>query len=79
MAGHSKWSKVKRIKAVTDVKKAKISPNSFVRSPWLRAKAAAIPDGNPRLRTALAIARVKNLTKDNIDRAIKKGMGTLKA
>ncbi len=77
MAGHSKWSKVKRIKAVTDVKKAKIFTKLIREITVAARQGGGDPDGNPRLRTALAIARVKNLTKDNIDRAIKKGMGTL--
>lgn len=76
MAGHSKWSKVKRIKAVTDVKKAKIFTKLIREITVAARQGGGDPDGNPRLRTALAIARVKNLTKDNIDRAIKKGTGT---
>lgn len=77
MAGHSKWSKVKRIKAVTDVKKAKIF-NKLIREITVAARqGGGDPAGNPRLRTALANARVKNLPADNIDRAIKKGTGTL--
>jgi YebC/PmpR family DNA-binding regulatory protein len=35
------------------------------------------PEGNPRLRTAILKARVANMPKDNIDRAIKKGTGEL--
>jgi YebC/PmpR family DNA-binding regulatory protein len=35
------------------------------------------PEGNPRLRTAVLKARVANMPKDNIDRAIKKGTGEL--
>lgn len=77
MAGHSKWSKVKRIKAVTDVKKAKIF-NKLIREITVATRqGGGDPNGNPRLRTALANARVKNLPADNIDRAIKKGAGTL--
>lgn len=77
MAGHSKWSKVKRIKAVTDVKKAKIF-TKLIREITVAARVGGgDPDGNPRLRTALATARVKNLPADNIDRAIKKGTGDL--
>ena len=77
MAGHSKWSKVKRIKAVNDVKKAKIF-NKLIREITVAAReGGGDPDGNARLRTALATARVQNLPSDNIDRAIKKGTGDL--
>lgn len=77
MAGHSKWSKVKRIKAVTDVKKAKIFTKLIREITVAARQGGGDPDGNPRLRTALTTARVKNLPADNIDRAIKKGTGDL--
>lgn len=77
MAGHSKWSKVKRIKAVTDVKKAQIFTKLIREITVAARQGGGDPDGNPRLRSALVNARVKNLPADNIDRAIKKGTGDL--
>ncbi len=35
------------------------------------------PEGNPRLRSAIATAKTENMPKDNIERAIKKGTGEL--
>ena len=77
MAGHSKWSKVKRIKAVNDVKKAKVFTKLIREITVAARQGGGDPDGNPRLRTALVTARVQNLPADNIDRAIKKGTGDL--
>lgn len=77
MAGHSKWSKVKRIKAVNDVKKAKIF-TKLIREITVAARMGGGDiNGNARLRAAVATARIQNLPGDNIDRAIKKGTGDL--
>ncbi|MBW7894755.1 MAG: YebC/PmpR family DNA-binding transcriptional regulator [Opitutaceae bacterium] len=77
MAGHNKWSKVKRIKAVTDARKGKVF-SRLSRDITLAAKAGGgDPEGNARLRTLLLKAREANMPADNIDRAIKKGTGEL--
>lgn len=77
MAGHSKWAKVKRAKAVTDARKGKIF-SRFARDITIAAKAGGGDPGmNPRLRTILTKAREANMPADNIDRAIKKGTGEL--
>lgn len=77
MSGHSKWSKVKHQKAVTDVVKAK----SFTQAS--RAITIAVKEGgggNPehnfRLRLAIDQARAVNMPKENIERAIAKGLGS---
>ncbi len=77
MAGHSKWSKVKHQKAVTDVVKAK----AFTRAS--RGITIAVKEGggitdpqsNFKLRLAIEKAKEVNMPKDNIDRAIAKGKG----
>ena len=75
MAGHNKWSKVKRLKAVVDAKKGKVF-SKFAREIVMAVKhGGKDPDNNPRLRTALLGARGSNMPNDNIDRAIKKGSG----
>jgi YebC/PmpR family DNA-binding regulatory protein len=75
MAGHSKWSKVKRLKGALDAKRSKI----FAKLAREIAVAAKIgggdPDMNPRLRMVLLKSRGANMPADNIDRAIKKGVG----
>lgn len=77
MAGHNKWSKVKRLKAVTDARKGKVF-SRLSRDITLAAKAGGgDPDGNARLRTLLLKAREANMPVDNVDRAIKKGTGEL--
>lgn len=77
MAGHNKWSKVKRQKAVTDSRRGKIF-SRLSRDITSAAKSGGgDADGNARLRTLLLKAREANMPVDNIDRAIKKGTGEL--
>lgn len=77
MAGHSKWAKVKRAKAVTDSRRGKVF-SRFSREITISAKSGGgDPSMNPRLRTILLKAKEANMPADNIDRAIKKGTGEL--
>src|SRR6185312_15837063 len=76
MAGHSKWAKVKRIKAVKDPRRSKVF-GRLSRDITIAARAGGDPGMNPRLRTTLMKAREANIPADNIDRAIKKGTGEL--
>jgi YebC/PmpR family DNA-binding regulatory protein len=77
MAGHSKWSKVKHIKGVVDVKRGKIF-SKLSREIIVAAKSGGgEPKLNARLRTAIDAARAQNMPNDTIDRAIKKGTGEL--
>jgi YebC/PmpR family DNA-binding regulatory protein len=77
VAGHNKWSKVKRLKAVTDSRKGKVF-SRLARDITLAAKSGGgSPDGNARLRTLLLKAREANMPADNVERAIKKGTGEL--
>ena len=75
MAGHSKWAKVKRFKGAIDAKRGKI----FAKLGREIAIAAKIgggdPDMNPRLRMVLLKCRAANMPVDNIERAIKRGIG----
>jgi YebC/PmpR family DNA-binding regulatory protein len=77
MAGHNKWSKVKRAKAITDVRKGKVF-SRLSRDITLAAKSGGgDPAGNARLRTFLLKARDANMPVENVDRAIQKGTGEL--
>jgi YebC/PmpR family DNA-binding regulatory protein len=77
MAGHNKWSKVKRQKAVTDSRKGKVF-SRLSREITIAAKSGGgDPEANARLRTLLSKAREANMPIDNVDRAIKKGTGEL--
>jgi YebC/PmpR family DNA-binding regulatory protein len=78
MSGHSKWATTKHKKAIIDSKRAKV----FTKAAKLITIAAR--DGksgdvamNPGLRIAIDNAKAVSMPKDNIDRAIKKGLGGL--
>lgn len=75
MAGHSKWAKVKHFKGAIDAKRGKIF-SKLSREITIAAKlAGGDPDTNPRLRMVLLKCRAANMPNDNVDRAIKKGLG----
>lgn len=75
MAGHSKWANIKRHKAKQDAKRGKLY-TKLIREVTIAAKlGGADPNSNPRLRAALDKAQEANMTKDVIERAIKRGAG----
>lgn len=75
MAGHSKWSKIKRQKAVADVVKGKIF-TKIIREITIAAReGGGDVSTNARLSLAIDNAKSNNMPKDNIERAIKKGVG----
>lgn len=77
MAGHSKWANIKHKKDAADKKKGKIF-SRIAKEIMVAAKnGGADASANPRLRAALASAKAANMPNDNIDRAIKKGIGEL--
>jgi YebC/PmpR family DNA-binding regulatory protein len=71
MAGHNKWSKIKRQKEKTDAQKSKIY-GKFVRLITVEAKKAGGNTSSPLLRAAIERAKAANVPADNIERAIKK-------
>lgn len=76
MSGHSKWSTIKHKKAATDAKKGKaFSEVSKMITIAVREGASGDANTNPRLRLALEKAREVNMPKDNVKRAIEKGLG----
>lgn len=77
MAGHSKWSKVKHQKAVTDVVKAKAFTQASRGITIAVKEGGGItdPQSNFKLRLAIQKAKEVNMPKENIDRAIAKGKG----
>jgi len=77
MSGHSKWSTIKRKKGATDAKRGKIFTRLIKELTIAARMGGSNPEGNPRLRTAIAGAKTENMPKDNIERAIKKGAGEL--
>lgn len=77
MSGHSKWSTIKRKKGAADAKRGKIFSRLSKEIAMAAKQGGGDPDGNPRLRTAVASARAANMPKDNVEKAIKKGSGDL--
>lgn len=75
MSGHSKWSTIKRKKGANDAKRGKIFSKLIKEITVAARQGGGDPDGNPRLRSAIAIAKTENMPKDNIARAIAKGSG----
>ncbi len=72
MAGHNKWSKIKRQKAGTDAQKSKVF-SKLVKQISAEAKKAGGNITSPSLKTAIDKAKEVNMPADTIERAIKKG------
>ncbi len=77
MAGHSKWANIQHRKGAQDAKRGKLF-TKFIREITVASKEkGGDPDNNPRLRTAIDKALNGNMTRDVIERAIKRGTGEL--
>ncbi len=77
MAGHNKWSKIKRAKAVTDARRSK-SWARITRDIMVAAReGGGDPGMNPKLALAVEKAKGENMPKDNVERAIKRGLGEI--
>lgn len=75
MAGHSKWANIKRHKEKQDAKRGKLY-TKLIREITVAARmGGGDPSANPRLRLALDKGLEANMSKDVIDRAIKRGAG----
>ncbi|MGI9256922.1 MAG: YebC/PmpR family DNA-binding transcriptional regulator [Salinispira sp.] len=79
MSGHSKWSTIKHKKGAADAKRGKVFAKIIKEISVAAKLGGGDMDVNPRLRAAVLKARSANMPKDNIERAIKKGMGELDA
>jgi YebC/PmpR family DNA-binding regulatory protein len=77
MSGHSKWSTIKRKKGAIDAKRGKVFTRLIKEITVAARSGGGDPEGNPRLRSAIATAKSENMPKDNITRAIKKGTGEI--
>ncbi|MEL0066901.1 MAG: YebC/PmpR family DNA-binding transcriptional regulator [Gammaproteobacteria bacterium] len=75
MAGHSKWANIQHRKKAQDAKRGKLF-TKLIREIVVAAKmGGGDPDSNPRLRAAIDKALSGNMTRDTIDRAVKRGAG----
>ena len=77
MSGHSKWATTKRHKASVDAKRGKIFSVISKEITLAARDGGKDPEFNPRLRTLITKAKQSNMPADNIDRAVKKGIGEL--
>jgi YebC/PmpR family DNA-binding regulatory protein len=75
MAGHSKWSKVKRFKGAIDAKRGQIFSKLSKEITIAAKSGGGDPNANPRLRSAIQAARGQSMPNDNVERAIKRGTG----
>ncbi|MDA3809669.1 MAG: YebC/PmpR family DNA-binding transcriptional regulator [Spirochaetaceae bacterium] len=77
MSGHSKWASIKHKKGALDAKRGKLF-TKIIRELTIAARmGGGDPEMNPRLRTVILKAKAANMPKDNMDKAIKKGIGDL--
>lgn len=77
MAGHSKWANIKFRKAAQDAKRGKAFTKLIKEITVSARLGGPDPDSNPRLRSAIDKALGANMTKDTIERAVKRGSGAL--
>ena len=75
MSGHSKWANIKRKKGANDAIRGKITTKIGREITIAVRMGGAEPTGNMRLKLALSKAKANNIPKDNINRAIQKGLG----
>jgi YebC/PmpR family DNA-binding regulatory protein len=75
MSGHSKWSTIKRKKGAADARRGKVFTKLIREIATAARLGGGDPAANPRLRLAMDKARAANMPKDNIERAIAKGLG----
>ncbi|MFN3532251.1 MAG: YebC/PmpR family DNA-binding transcriptional regulator [Candidatus Brocadia sp.] len=75
MAGHSHWASIKHKKGAADAKKGKIFSKIARMITVAARRGGGDPDMNPKLQLAISKARAVNMPKENIERAIQKGIG----
>lgn len=75
MAGHSKWHNIQHRKGAQDAKRGKLF-TKLIREITVAARSGGgDANANPRLRAAVDKALSNNMTRDTIDRAVKRGTG----
>src|SRR3989338_257110 len=78
MSGHSKWSTIKRAKGAADIKRG-LTFTKVANAITIAVKqgGSGDPDSNPRLRMVMEEAKAVNMPRDNVQRAIDRGLGKL--
>jgi YebC/PmpR family DNA-binding regulatory protein len=77
MSGHSKWSSIKHQKGVTDARRGQLFTKLTREIMVAVREGGSNPDTNFRLRLAIQKARDNSMPSENIERAIKRGSGTM--
>lgn len=77
MAGHSKFANIKHRKGAQDAKRAKLFTKLTREIMVASGSGQPDPEFNPRLRSAIIVARKAGVPKDRIDTAVKKGSGEI--
>jgi len=77
MAGHSKWANIQHRKGAQDAKRGKLFTKLIREITVASRMGGGDASSNPRLRAAVDKALTANMTKDTIERAIKRGGGEL--
>lgn len=77
MAGHNKWSKIKRKKGVNDQKRGALFTKLIREITVAAREGGGSVEFNARLRLAVDTAKAASMPQENIERAIKKGTGEL--
>lgn len=77
MAGHSKWANIKHKKAAQDAKRGQAFTKIARQITVAVKEGGSDPETNFKLRLAIDKARSVNMPNDNIDRAVKRGVGNL--
>ena len=74
MAGHSKWANIKHKKAVVDKKRGKLF-TKHAKNIQVQSRLAGGDENSPGLRAAIDAAKKDSVPKENIQRAVERGMG----
>ncbi len=77
MSGHSKWATIKHKKGATDAKRGKLFTKLIKELTVAARMGGSDPANNPRLRTAIAIAKGESMPGDTIKNAVKRGAGEM--
>lgn len=77
MAGHSKWDNIKHKKAKEDARRGKIFTKMARMISIAAREGGPDPSTNFKLRLAIEKAKAVNVPSENIERAIKRGVGEM--
>jgi YebC/PmpR family DNA-binding regulatory protein len=77
MAGHSKWANIRARKGVQDARRGKLFTKCIREIAVAARNGGGDPAHNPRLRAAMDKALSVNMTRETIERAIKRGTGEI--